>query len=99
MKQYRQGEVYLRRIDGVPSGLKEKDKILAHGEATGHKHKFTSEHAHVFSNAGSHQFVILDEPCILEHEDHANIEIPKGEYEVIIQREYDIVEGVRQVMD
>lgn len=97
--QIRQGDVLLEQISKLPKGLKQKDKILAYGETTGHKHQFVSELATVFEDKLRKQFVELKEQSILEHEEHTKIALPKGVYKVTIQREFDIVEGTRQVMD
>ena len=96
---YRQGDVLLIPIKELPKGLKEKDKILAYGEATGHKHQFIEATAKVFDNGTGQQYVMLKQKSVLQHEEHSSITIPKGEYKVVLQREQDIVEGVRQVMD
>lgn len=96
---YRQGDVLLKKIDVLPDNLKPKDKILAYGEVTGHNHKFTSEQVLVFEDVKHQQFVDVKEEAILEHEEHKHITIPKGLYEVVIQREFDIFQGVRQVLD
>lgn len=38
-KKYRQGDVSLHEVTRLPDGLREvKDKILAYGEVTGHRH-------------------------------------------------------------
>lgn len=100
MKQsmFRQGDVYLIKIDSVPSGVrKAEDRILALGEITGHKHQF-AEGATVYRNGGM-QYAVLKQPTVLQHEEHANLAIPEGVYEVRIQREFDLVEGTRRVMD
>ena len=99
MKIYRQGDVLLKQIQKLPENLKVKNKILAYGEATGHHHRFESEQVQVFKDKEGNQFVEVVQPSKLVHEEHAEIEIPEGSYIVITQREFDIREGVRQVMD
>lgn len=101
---YAQGDIILEKIDKLPvKGLMKKDKILAYGEVTGHKHQFQPElkTVQVFKDTTQEtQFVdVQSDQAELCHEDHANIMIPKGVYEVRVQREVDMVEGVRQVMD
>ena len=96
----RQGDVLLRRIDRLPKGLNQRDdKVLAYGEVTGHSHKFESEDALVFANSLGQQFVQVLIASELLHEEHKSILVPEGTYEVVIQREYDIQEGIRQVLD
>ena len=101
MKIFRQGDVLLRQAKELPKKAKRKaDKVLAYGEATGHKHQFTSEFADLYIDVGGKQYAFLVETAMLEHEEHANIEVPEGTYEVVIQREFDLVQNrVRPVVD
>jgi hypothetical protein len=106
-KQARQGDVFLRVVDGEPTG-KEVPRgggriILAHGEATGHAHAIAA-----FDVA-----LLMDETTlsrhldtrgakrspILDHEEHEAIELPAGKtIEVRQQREYHPA-GLRNVLD
>jgi hypothetical protein len=101
MKLFRQGDVLLRQVEELPKTAKLKpDKVLALGEATGHKHQFTSDFADLYVDAGGKQYAFLAEKAVLEHEEHANIEVPEGVYEVVIQREFDLLQNrVRPVID
>ena len=97
----RQGDVLLKKIDKPLIGLsKRKDKTVALGEATGHHHTFTG-HAEVFGERSGQQCVVVEgDDCVLTHQEHKTIEIPKGIYEVMIQREFDLVEQLnKQVND
>lgn len=93
--EYRQGDVYLRRIDAVPSGAQKKDNVLAYGEATGHKHQV--QDGDVLIKDGR-QFVIARQKTKLVHEEHEEIELPQGIYEVLHQREFSPQEN-RRVSD
>ena len=99
MKQYRQGDVFVIRVDSVPSGAVPVDGpvILAHGEATGHAHTITSKHAKLYEAAGE-RFLRLSIPAVLRHQEHEPIELPAGEYKVVRQREYS-PEAIRNVAD
>jgi hypothetical protein len=100
MKIYRQGDVALIEIERLPKNLKEKDKVLAFGEITGHKHQFKSNQVQVFADKNNNQFVQVKQKSVLEHEEHQHLEIPKGNYKVVLQREFDLVnDGIRQVLD
>jgi hypothetical protein len=91
---YRQGDILLRKIKKLPNNLKPKNKILAYGEVTGHKHQFVDENALVFTNEQNQQYVeVLGEPAMLKHEEHANILIPVGDYEVVNQQEFDPIKA------
>lgn len=94
---YRQGDVLLRKIDKIPTGAKKKNNTVALGEVTGHHHTFDGG-AQVFEMVGQ-QFVDIPKSSTLIHQEHAPITFPPGKYAVILQREFDVVEGVRQVLD
>lgn len=94
-----QGDVLLRRIEGVPKkALCQDHKVLAEGESTGHRHE-------VFGLA---DLYALDEQLYLEvtgeaelrHQEHLPITLPPGTYAVGIVREYDhFAEEARRVVD
>ena len=93
----RQGDVLLRKIGRLPTGLVAKDRTLAVGEITGHHHTLNA--GKVFVDSGGQQFVQLAAPTVLAHQEHAPLAVPKGVYQVVLQREFDVVEGVRRVLD
>ena len=92
---YRQGDVLITRIEAVPEGAEKKDNVLAYGEATGHHH--TAEGAEIFIKAGK-QYMVVRQKAVVKHQEHQQIELPEGIYEVGIQREYSPQEN-RRVMD
>lgn len=98
MDLFRQGDVALIPVKQT-KGLKidENDYILARGEATGHHHRITGQ-LHVFKD-DNQIFCEISEPAELTHQEHDLQVIPPGSYKVVIQREYDLVDGVRRVMD
>jgi hypothetical protein len=95
----RQGDVYLIPIGTLPQGLTKKNNVLAHGEKTGHRHQFLEQSVETFVDSNDQQFISLDHDADLVHEEHHQIHVPPGYYRVAIQREYDITEGVRPVLD
>ena len=98
-EMYRQGDVALVKITKLPKKLVEKDKVLALGETTGHKHQFVSQSVQVFRDNKNNQFVDVKQDSELVHEEHHKLQIPKGKYKVVLQREFDLVSGTRQVLD
>jgi len=93
MKVFRQGDILLRQVKELPKTAKRKaDKVLALGEATGHAHQFTSEFADLYVDVDGKQYAFLVKSAVLEHEEHANIDVPEGAYEVVIQREFDLMQ-------
>jgi hypothetical protein len=101
MRIFRQGDVLLKQVNELPRSLKlKRDKILAFGEATGHAHRFNDALAQLYADVDGKQYVFLVQDALLEHEEHADMMIPKGSYEVVIQREFDIIgELERPVVD
>lgn len=100
---YRQGDVIIRALDAKPEG---EAKLLLHltlakGEATGHRHRITRGVAELYLLAvGIMYLKVLSKFATLYHEEHEEIELPKGDYEVLIEREYDWVEGLeKKVVD
>ncbi len=100
MEMYRQGDVLLRRIEKVAGKPTDSgEKVLALGETTGHKHILRGNGVQFFASASGQVQVQVTDTAELVHEEHARIEIPKGSYEVVLQREFDLLDGVRQVAD
>ena len=97
---YRQGDVYLYKIDEIPKAAK---KILgttvAYGEVTGHHHTF--DQGQLYEMAGSPQplYVDLSTASVLTHQEHQNQVVEAGQYHVVIQRELDYMGAIRNVMD
>lgn len=100
-KMYRQGDVLVRMIDGLPENATEVTNptriVLAYGEVTGHAHTIMADEAQEFSfvdadtRAGGvvRRFLkVFDRGAELRHEEHATLPLPPGIYEIIQQREY-----------
>ena len=94
---YRQGDVMLKRVEHKIKGKKLNHCILAHGEVTGHKHQVKQNALLLETEQG--RFLECSQDTVLEHEEHAPISLQKGFYQVIQQREFDILEGIRAVLD
>lgn len=109
MKLYRQGDVLFRQIAKLPAGEQKKreNATVAYGEVTGHSHALAAEDREVAEvlEIGEGIFVhVSAEGVRIEggatfvHEEHGPITLPKGNYEVTIQREYS-PEEIRNVID
>jgi hypothetical protein len=94
-KMYRQGDILLREIGGLPPGAKpfqdqEQARILAMGEKTGHMHILTNGTVYAAPGAnGQRRIISNSDPSQLIHDEHAAIDIPPGIYELIQQRTYE----------
>jgi hypothetical protein len=108
---YRQGDVLIRRVDAIPAGTKPIAReggriVLAHGEVTGHSHAIGSREARFVmatepssGGAAPRRFLHVKAATVaLRHEEHAEIKLPRGKYEISIQSEYH-PEAIRDVAD
>lgn len=111
-KTWRQGDVL---IIEAPTDVKRGKKvpraadgrvILAAGEVTGHHHAIASKDATLFDRAEDDAALALGERILstrrkvtLRHEEHAPIDLPKGNYIVRTQVEFDPTTMARRVED
>ena len=104
MDMWRQGDVIIRPLmKQVEDKMDEKkDLVLAEGEVSGHRHRITKGEVQLKVNAmiGIMILKVLSKQAILFHEEHGDIILPMGDYEVKTQRELDwFSEEVRRVAD
>ena len=101
MKIYRHGDVLLRQINVLPEGLKKTNATtVALGEVTGHSHRFNSGLVTVFEDIKKQKYVAVEEETTLIHEEHKPIQVMKGLFQVVMEKEYDVLaEAERQVLD
>ena len=94
----RHGNVILRKLNKTKiKGCVKHDLVLAEGEVTGHSHRLTRSVIECVD--GGQRLVQVLEPTELVHEEHDSLVILEGVYEVLVQREVDLLGEVRQVMD
>jgi hypothetical protein len=95
-KMIRQGDVLLRpvpdqtmNISPRPARVKPEQGllILAKGEATGHHHAVAESDAELVRQ-GEKLLLWVEQSARLTHQEHREIELPGGLYEVIPQREF-----------
>lgn len=100
MESIRQGDVLLRPVDKIQGELDCKnEKILAYGEVTGHKHVLRGENTKFFRHNNQVLVEVGDMEAELIHDEHQQLHIPKGLYQVVIQREWSLHQQVQQVTD
>lgn len=102
MKILRQGDVTLRPSKIKSDATLTDSMILAEGEMTGHAHRIVAGQVEVYRQVaqGLMYLKVLSDMATLFHEEHEDVYIPKGEYEVKTQREWDwFSEEVRRVTD
>ena len=88
----RQGDILIVEIRKLPAGAHTVPRegssiVIAHGEATGHRHRITSPHAALYER-GDERFLVVEQPVELRHEEHAAIAFAPGVYRIVRQREY-----------
>ncbi|GAB1543847.1 hypothetical protein NUACC21_65230 [Scytonema sp. NUACC21] len=99
MNPLRQGDVLLIPTkQQKSSGKKLPHLTVAEGEVTGHKHRITEGFAQLYEEDGTLYLQVLSETALLSHEEHKEIEVPRGVWMVRIQREYEPA-GWRYVAD
>lgn len=96
---YRQGDVVIQGAT-IPSDVKEKlDGIIALGESTGHAHRVKSG-GKLFVAPSTTMYLRAYSPTTIGHEEHGDIVLPAGEYQIKIQREWNwFSEEVQNVVD
>lgn len=101
MRPLRQGDVLLHPVQSIPrdaTDITPTDRIvLAHGAVTGHAHAIALGGVALLERSGS-RFIRVDVPTHLRHEEHSEIPLAKGGYQVITQVEYT-PEALRNVAD
>jgi hypothetical protein len=104
MTIYRQGDVMIRKLTKAEAKkIKSNSKdiprdngrvVLAYGEVTGHAHAISEANVNFVFNEQALRILEIREPATIRHEEHRAFELPVGDYEVIIQREYTPAEIV-----
>lgn len=97
---WRQGDVFVIAIPALPEqGCEERRPVLAEGEVTGHAHRLADPASGRVFASGDRLFLqVLADAATIIHEEHGPITVPRGGYEVRIQREYTPQE-IRRVVD
>lgn len=101
MEYFQHGDVVIVPAQ-IPKEIEKlKTNVLQEGELTGHAHRLFGDGFTVFQEPKSKQkFLRLVEPVALRHEEHKEIQLPPGDYEIRIVREWDhFSEEARQVAD
>ncbi|MGH7828497.1 MAG: hypothetical protein ACREQ7_25365 [Candidatus Binatia bacterium] len=96
-KAYRQGDVSILAVNKVPYKARKlrSEPVLARGEVTGHAHRIAEGEVFLYQLAGLLYLRVISEFAKLYHEEHEDIMLPKGDYEIRRQREWDPLAGRR----
>lgn len=97
---YRHGDILIQPYESkeeLKSLGEFKSYILAEGETTGHKHLLVSEKLmEVFQKENGEIVFKLNSPAKISHEEHNEIIIQPGIYEVGNEREFNYFENATQ---
>jgi hypothetical protein len=105
---YRQGDVLIQRVACIPASTAPVARvdgriILAEGEMTGHHHAIADDAAALLVEVGgaedADRFLRIDAEVSLTHEEHDAIDLPRGDYRVRRQREYEPAAPPHDVAD
>ncbi len=94
----RHGDLLIVKVKVMPEGaVPHASRILAEGEATGHKHELDS--GDVYEKDGVLYFKVnMGKISTLSHQEHHALTFEAGIYKVVQQREY-VPDGWRNVAD
>ena len=105
MEIYRQGDVMLIKTKAPKPKEAKRQKsdngrvVLAYGEVTGHAHALDAKTSTLYA-WDDNRLLVVKEPTALVHEEHTAIPLKPGNYKVIQQREWSVLEQMsRQVKD
>jgi hypothetical protein len=85
----RHGDVIIIPTNDEIEGDVEKHLTLAEGEVTGHSHRIIDGDAALFKFNNKMYLKVQSKIATLVHEEHKALQIPQGEYEIIIQQDYE----------
>lgn len=99
--QYRQGDIFFELVDvPVPADAKPADKVVAHGEVTGHAHVLEGVYSHRVSIDpvdGEVHWIDTD-GCEVRHDEHNPIPLGAGRWRATRQRCIDPASLAEQVV-
>jgi hypothetical protein len=97
---YQQGDVTIKPVAAIPADATgTSSRVLAEGEATGHKHLAEAEDVTLYLHEGA-LYMHAPTGTTVVHEEHHAVVIPPGDYAIGTVREYDhFAEEARPVID
>ncbi len=86
---YRQGDILLIEISDFEPDHEQSDNVVAEGSITGHHHKLVNGKVYRQRRDwhGCIGYIHAFDGCQLVHDEHDTMDLPKGAYKVIKQRE------------
>ena len=93
-KVYAQGDILFVPINNIPENIKVLERnggaiVLAEGEVTGHFHKIQTPEIGAWINEKDDIFIeVRNLIAEVTHNEHNTVALPKGNYKVVKQRQY-----------
>ncbi len=97
---WRHGDVLIASVQTIPADARQRrDVTLARGEVTGHSHRVEApDTADLWQIDGQLFLRVVADSARIVHDEHKAITLPRGVYQVWMQREYS-PEAIRPVRD
>jgi hypothetical protein len=101
---WRQGDVLIEQVEAIPpSARRLKRPVLASGDSTGQRHQIKDRRAARLLSTDETGVIrlfleVIAEEAAVVHPEHGEIVLPRGNYRVWLQREFDEI-GPRSVAD
>lgn len=94
---FRQGDLLIKLVDSIPEDAKKVvSGVILYGESTGHKHRLVGGDV---MTLGESIFLSVGSKAKIVHEEHKPINLMKGKYAVIRQKEYQSKDMTKLVID
>jgi hypothetical protein len=105
INQARQGDLFFKKVNGFPKNSRpNKDKVLAYGEVTGHKHQIISPPMSKLDSYVDEKGDIYvrssKEEIVIEHDEHGPIVLPPNQwFSISRQREFDAIKEEERLVE
>lgn len=87
MRMYRQGDILLIEVTELPDDLTEVNSGVIREGITGHKHRVENARLSFARGWGDiTMYVSSGEPFQVTHPEHDTLNLPAGNYKIVIQR-------------
>ncbi len=101
MRYLQQGDVLVKNIKGIPVEAQRVEHKVLQSTPSGNAHRFDGNAAvNLFETPAGVKYLDVLSPSMLRHEEHKHFEVPAGQYEIDICREYNYeADEMRRVVD
>ena len=99
-KVFRHGDLLIIEVSSIPNtAVPLSTNIIAEGEKTGHNHELNGPHQ-IYETLDKHTYFDAKQDLVVKHPEHNTIQIPKGNYKILHEREYNPLKNIeKEVVD